>query len=156
MDATSTILKRTWPQVCENLPVFTDRFYDKLFSTNASLRELFRGIDSSVQDKHLRTMLDAFTYGRLTTPRLINLGRRYARLGIRPTHYGAIVQTMLWALEQELGVSWTLAVQNAWDDTLTRAAAALVASDRRSRHYVMSGANLIPFPMTRMRGVTST
>jgi hemoglobin-like flavoprotein len=156
MDATSTLLKLTWPQVCENLPVFTNRFYDKLFSTNPSLRELFRGIDASVQDKHLRTMLDAITNGRLNTPRVINLGRRYARLGIRSTHYGAIVQTLLWALEQQLGASWTLAVQNAWDDTLTRTAAAIVASDRRLRHYEMSGVNLIPFPSTRMRGVTTT
>ncbi len=151
MDAVNTRLLNSWRQVCENLPGFTNLFYDRLFSADPSLRELFRNIDASVQDRHLRTTLSAIVNGQVTTPRLIALGRRYAGHGVRSEHYGVIVQTLLWALEQQLGGSWTLAVQNAWDDTLTRAAAVMVASDRRVRYCELQGENLIPFPSTRMR-----
>lgn len=146
----NTRLLNSWLQVCENLPGFTNLFYDRLFSTYPSLRELFRNIDASAQDRHLRLTLGAIVNGQVSTSRLIALGRRYAGHGIRSAHYGVIVQTLLWALEQQLGRSWTLAVQNAWDDTLTRAAAVMVASDRRVRHGELSGENRIPFPTPRM------
>jgi hemoglobin-like flavoprotein len=151
MDATTILLQRSWQRVCENLPGFSNLFYGELFSTNPSLRELFRYIDADAQDKHLHAMLSAFANGQINTRRLIVLGRRYAGHGIRSAHYDVIVRTLLWTFEQQLGSSWTLAARNAWDDTLTRAAAAMIASDRRSRCGTLPGNNLIPFPLNRAR-----
>ena len=144
----NTRLLNSWRQVRENLPGFTNLFYDRLFATNPSLRELFRNIDARVQDRHLRVTLSAMVHGQLNTSRLTALGRRYAGHGVRWAHYGVIVQTLLWALEQQLGRSWTPAVQNAWDDTLTRAATVMLASDRRVRHCGFLGENPISFPST--------
>ncbi len=41
VDAMNTLLTRSWRQVCEDLPGFTNLFYDRLFTTHSSLRELF-------------------------------------------------------------------------------------------------------------------
>lgn len=145
----NTLLMHSWCQVYEDLPGFTNLFYDRLFTTHSSLRELFRHVDASAQDKHLMAMLSAIANGQVSTARLVALGRRYAGYGVRSAHYAVIVHTLLWALEQQLRASWTLSVQNAWDDTLTRAASAMVASDRRQRLCVISGDNLTLFPSAR-------
>ena len=149
MVAMNTLLIPSWLQVCEDLPGFTNLFYDRLFATHSSLRELFRHVDAGAQDKHLQATLNAIANGQVSTARLIALGRRYAGYGVRAAHYAVIVHTLLWALEQQLGATWTLAVQNAWDDTLTRAATVMVASNRRQRLCGISGDNLILFPSSR-------
>lgn len=146
MDAINPLLTTTWTMVCEDLHGFSNRFFDRLFTAYPSLRASSQHLDARAQDRHLRAILDALVNGRLSTSRLIALGRRYAGRGIRSAHYAVIVQTLLWVLEQHLGASWTLVVHNAWDDALTRAASVMVASDRRQRFGGLLGDNLVLFP----------
>ena len=150
----NTVLMMSWTQVCADLPGFSRLFYGKLFIIHPPLRQRLRIIEVAAQDRLLQTVLGAIATGRMPTRRLLALGRRLAGHDFQPTDYAVIAYTLLWALEQLLGTSWTPAVRTAWDDTLMRSATLLAVGERRRRGTPV-GANLIPFPFNRLHAILS-
>ena len=127
----TNLLILSWERLSEDLGGFAVVFYDRLFALDPALRELFHHVNMPNQDKKITAMLGALVQGRVTTDELVALGRRHAGYGVRPQHYRVVVDALLWALEHQLGSSWTPAVRTAWYDALTRAAAVMRAGDRR-------------------------
>src|SRR4029079_3062802 len=92
-------------------------FYDRLFTLDPALRSLFRG-DRSEQRHHLITTLRLAvnSLGDLESlvPIVQQLGRTYARYGVKSTQYITIGSALLWTLGRGLGDAFTPEVEAAW------------------------------------------
>ena len=56
---------------------------------------------------------------RLDFPDTVNddlkyLGERHVRYGVKPHHYEAVGQSLIWTLEQGLGKDWNEEIRDAW------------------------------------------
>jgi len=45
---------------------------------------------------------------------ICEMGRRHVNYGVKPEHYKAVGDTLLWTLKQGLGQDWNADVQEAW------------------------------------------
>lgn len=133
VSTTEQLLAVSWQQLGPKQDGLAAVFYDRLFTLDPTLRELFRNVDSSEQDKKLTGMLRALVYGTVTTDALIALGCRHADYGVLPEHYGIVADALLWSLAHQLGPTWTSAMRTAWNDTLTRVAMVMLSGERRRR-----------------------
>ena len=92
-------------------------FYTNLFSSDPSLRSLFRG-DMNEQGKRLLQMIGAavrmLDHPHRLMPTLHALGARHAGYGVRDAHYATVGAALLRTLEQGLGDAFTPTVREAW------------------------------------------
>lgn len=92
-------------------------FYERLFSQEPSLRQLFKG-DLRKQGQMLMQTL-ALAVRSLHQPQSIvpavqQLGIRHAGYGVRNEDYADVGAALLWTLEQGLGPAFTDEVREAW------------------------------------------
>ncbi len=97
-------------------------FYDKLFSMDPSLKDLFKG-DMVEQGKKLMSMIGVAVRGlsRLDTivPAVQQLGVRHAGYGVKDEDYATVAGALLWTLGQGLGDAFTEDLKQAWTDAYT-------------------------------------
>jgi hemoglobin-like flavoprotein len=105
------------------------RFYQRLFTLDPSVRPLFPD-DLTAQGRKLMDMLGLVVHGlpRVDTIRTAvqALGRRH--VSYHPEHYQAVGAALLWTLEQELGLTWTSEVREAWATAYTALAAIMTTA----------------------------
>ncbi len=111
------MVKTTFVQILPNADTFGPKFYEHLFSLDPALKTMFKE-DMAVQSKKLVRMLATLVAGldSLVTivPTLETLAIRHIGYGVRDEHYNVVGQSLVWALEQELGDAFTPEVRNAW------------------------------------------
>ena len=94
-------------------------FYDKLFTADPSLRNLFRG-GIAQQGERLMSMigsaLNLLDRPATLLPVLRQLGARHAGYGVQESHYATVGGALIQTLEQGLGVAFTDEVRQAWVD----------------------------------------
>jgi methyl-accepting chemotaxis protein len=120
VDVTPTqiaLVKSSWTQVRPLEAQVADRFYDRLFVLDPSLRGLFPE-NLSKQKVKLMDMLGRIV-ASLSTPELLvpaarELGRRHAGYAVQPAHYDTVGRALVWALERSLGHEFTSEVRQAW------------------------------------------
>jgi hemoglobin-like flavoprotein len=93
-------------------------FYQRLFTLDPKLRDLFRHADFGEQGRKLMAAL-GFVVGNLRRPDALlpvvaDLGRRHAGYGVRPPHYATVGVALLATLEEALGPAFTPDVREAW------------------------------------------
>jgi hemoglobin-like flavoprotein len=120
--------------VLENVTLM---LYDHLFELNPPLRRLFHS-SRKEQVRKLTHVLTVFVRA-LSHPQQIlavveELGRRHLTYGVREEHYATFGEALLWALQTELGDSFSPDVREAW------ASAYLFLASRMER----AAANAIP------------
>jgi len=97
-------------------------FYDKLFSLDPSLKDLFKG-DMVEQGKKLMSMIGVAVRGlsRLDTivPAVQQLGVRHAGYGVKDEDYDTVAAALLWTLGQGLGEAFTDDLKQSWTDAYT-------------------------------------
>lgn len=97
-------------------------FYDKLFSMDPSLKDLFKG-DMVEQGKKLMSMIGVAVRGlsRLDTivPAVQQLGVRHAGYGVKDEDYATVAGALLWTLGQGLGDAFTEDLKQAWTEAYT-------------------------------------
>ena len=90
---------------------------NKLFAANPNYRPMF-GNDMRIQGVKLMTMLALLVYNLhqpdQVLPAIRDLGIRHVRYGVKPADYDALMEALLWTLEQSLGDDYTPAVRDAW------------------------------------------
>jgi hemoglobin-like flavoprotein len=110
------LIRQSWVKVQPVSEQAARIFYDRLFEIAPELRALFRG-DLREQGEKLMVMLSVVIHGleRLDTLASVqDLGARHARYGVRPEHYDAVGEALLWTLERGLSASFTGEVKEAW------------------------------------------
>lgn len=94
-------------------------FYAKLFETDPSLKELFKG-DMVEQGKKLMSMIGVAVRGlsRLESivPAVQQMGVRHAGYGVKDADYDTVGGALLWTLEQGLGEGFTDDLKQSWTD----------------------------------------
>ena len=110
------LIRQSWVKVQPVSEQAARIFYDRLFEIAPELRALYRG-DLRQQGEKLMVMLSVVIHGleRLDTLASVqDLGARHARYGVRPEHYDAVGEALLWTLERGLSASFTGEVKEAW------------------------------------------
>ncbi|MCE7982930.1 MAG: hemin receptor [Caldilinea sp. CFX5] len=111
------IVQQTFAQAIPLASLVAERFYQRLFELDPTLRPLFRG-DLKQQGEKLMTMLAAAVNG-LNQPAAIadtvrQLGQRHAGYGVQPHHYTTVGEALLWTLAHFFGPAFTHEVKDAW------------------------------------------
>ncbi|MEO5685620.1 MAG: globin domain-containing protein [Chitinophagaceae bacterium] len=114
----TTLVQTTWKLFRNvNPQVIGDVFYSKLFTDVPAVKRLFRS-PMPAQYKKLIDMISMIV-GRLqeieaVTDNIREMAKRHVDYGVKPEHYKAVGDALLWTLEQGLGPDWNPAVQDAW------------------------------------------
>jgi hemoglobin-like flavoprotein len=116
------LIKKSWRNFRGIDPVVIgDVFYSKLFLDYPPLKAMFH-IPKDEQSKKLLMMLNIIV-GRLDKwdkldKEIKKLGQRHAQYGVKPHHYKAVGEALLWTLQQGLGIEWTPELKEAWETCL--------------------------------------
>lgn len=117
------IVQSTWRAVLPVGATFAELFYGRLFAVDPALRKLFKD-DMLEQGRNLTAMLSvaAANIGRIEkiSVALRNLGRRHVAYGVRPDHFRAVEDALLFALEHALIDVFTPEVKAAWQAAYRR------------------------------------
>lgn len=93
-------------------------FYERLFTLDPSLRQLF---PSDLQNQKRKLMqalaLAVESLDRMDqlTPLLEDMGRRHVGYGVTAEHYDTVGAALLWTLEQALGKTFNEELRDAWN-----------------------------------------
>jgi nitric oxide dioxygenase len=127
------LVKTTFVQILPQADEFGPKFYERLFSLDPAFKEMFKE-DIGIQSKKLVRMLATLVAGidslETVVPTLEALAIRHAGYGVRDEYYNAFGQSLMWALEQQLGEAFTLEVRNAWIATYVLIAETMKAAAR--------------------------
>lgn len=132
------LVKKTWGPFRRIDPKLVgDVFYSRLFMDNPTLRRLFPK-DMDEQYQKLLAMVNVIV-GRLN--QLDKLGediaamaRRHVSYGVRPEHYAAVGNALLWTLEQGMGKDWNAEVREAWTACYTVLADTMINASYSTEH----------------------
>jgi hemoglobin-like flavoprotein len=128
-----SLVKNSWKLLREVDPALLgDVFYSRLFLIMPAARAMFR-VDIKDQYSKLLDMLHAVVtrLDRLDeiTEEVKQLAIRHINYGVKPAHYTAVGDSLLWTLEQALGKDWNTDTADAWkscyqllSDTMIQAA----------------------------------
>lgn len=115
------LLRSSFALVKPHARQLVDVFYATLFDRHPEVAPLFEGADMAAQKRHLFAAL-ATVVRDLDRPELdpylSHLGRRHDLRGVRPEHYTAVADALLFALAQVAGPAWNEAVALAWQQAL--------------------------------------
>ena len=113
------VVKNSWKIFQDINPVLVGEvFYGKLFVSYPRLKHMFTS-PVETQSKKLVEMLSIIV-GRLDRPEefkeeIRQLAIRHVSYGVKPDHYKAVGESLLWTLEKGLGKDWNEEVQLAWE-----------------------------------------
>lgn len=112
-----TLVQNSFALVEPIAPQAAAMFYDNLFKTDPSLRNLFRG-DMVEQGGRLMSMIGSAVKMLGQQDKLIPvlqaMGRRHVGYGVTDAHYAPVGTALLLTLEQGLGDAFTPEVHQAW------------------------------------------
>lgn len=112
------LVKQSWKLLREvDSAVLGDVFYGWLFIQYPSLRSMFTGSMESQYQKFVDML--SIIVARLDRPATVaqeisQLAKSHARYGVKPEHYVAVKEALLWTLKQGLGTDWNDDVEQAW------------------------------------------
>ena len=111
------LIQQTFALAAPQAGIIAERFYQRLFVLDPTLRPLFSG-DMGEQGDKLMTML-ALVVHNLPQPETLlgavrRLGERHAHYGVQPAHYVSVGEALLWTLAQHFGPAFTDEVRAAW------------------------------------------
>lgn len=124
------LVKTAWRSFRSVDPVTVgDVFYSKLFFHHPQVKILF-GVSKEEQSRKLIDMFNMIV-GRLDRMHELRadvaaLALRHVQYGVKPKHYKAVGEALLWTLQQGLGIDWTPAVSTAWEACYNELATAMI------------------------------
>lgn len=116
------LIKASWAKVLPIKEIAADLFYGKLFELEPGVKTLFSG-DIKEQGRKLMMLLNTVVINleRLDSliPTVQELGRKHVDYDVKPEHYDAVGQALIWTLGKGLGDSFTDDVEAAWVEAYT-------------------------------------
>jgi len=101
-------------------------FYTALFSQYPEVMPLFENTTSEMQSIKLAAALNLLSENihneTVLTITLTEMGKRHQNYGALPAHYSIVADLLLASCKQNIGRSWTKAINSAWMSLLTGAA----------------------------------
>lgn len=124
------LVQESWQKIFPVKEITAERFYDRLFQLDPSLKALFKG-DIKKQGKKFTDMMDLVVGGLSSlngdlVPALRALGARHSDYGVKPHHYQILKQALFGALEESLAGDFAGETQQAWAATYDLLAQAMI------------------------------
>jgi hemoglobin-like flavoprotein len=114
-------------------------FYALLFERRPEVKPMFARTDMAEQEKKLFDTLDLVVqnleHPDVVLSHLLLLGNSHVDYGVRPEHYGPLLDALLEAMKRASGPSWTPALEAGWRDAYQAVAEIMIrgAALRRKR-----------------------
>jgi hemoglobin-like flavoprotein len=111
------LVRRSFDAIWPVRRALAQDFYSKLFELAPDARRLF---PDDMERQHLKLMdMIAAIVGALDQHDLFQslityTGRQHAHFGVRPAHYAAFGEALIWGLEQQFGAAFTPQLKEAW------------------------------------------
>lgn len=105
-------------------------FYGRLFELDPSLRGMFKAPIKEQAAKLVATLqvaVDSLDDLDALLPKLRELGRRHAELGVETRHYSLVEQALLWAITRALEGGCSAATRDAWQKLLRTISGEMIA-----------------------------
>lgn len=116
-------IRESFPGVQEVAGPLSLLFYGRLFEQDPALRPMFHG-DIAKQGLKLMQMLTAVVDNLdqldTLTPVLHAMGQRHVGYGVRPAHYQAVGDALLWAMGQAFDADFDAETKRAWGAVVTQ------------------------------------
>lgn len=129
----SNLVRSSWNKVLRIADTASDLFYERLFTMDPKLKELFPS-DMSVQKKKLIAALARIVVSLekpdVLVPLAQDLGRRHIGYGATERDYQTVGGALLWTLEQGLGELWTPELKEAWTAAYTALTGIMIEAAR--------------------------
>jgi hemoglobin-like flavoprotein len=114
------LVQKSFGQVAPIADQAASMFYDRLFEIAPAVKPLFHA-DMAEQRRKLMTMLAVVINGLsnldAVLPAASALAKRHVAYGVKPEHYDAVGEALLWTLERGLGAQWSGELKAAWSAT---------------------------------------
>jgi nitric oxide dioxygenase len=127
------LVQSSFQQVLPIADLAGELLYGRIFVLAPDSRALFED-DIRPQAKRLmgavKLAVDGLDDLENVAPFLVKLGARHARYGVRPEHFDAGREALIWVLEQGLGEAFTPDVREAWIAAWNVVAGAMLAGLR--------------------------
>ncbi len=111
------LVENSWDYILLNSAETGSIFYNKLFSLDPGLRQLFKG-DINTQSQKLVSMITFAVHKLSSFDEIIGdvkaLGAHHKKNLVQPEHYEKVAIALLWTLEKALGKEWNDEVKDAW------------------------------------------
>ncbi|MCB0082889.1 MAG: hypothetical protein KDE47_18245 [Caldilineaceae bacterium] len=111
------LVQQTFAVSAPNAGLLAERFYQRLFLLDPTLRPLFPA-DMQEQGDKLMTMLAFVVHGLNQPTQLVaavrRLGERHSHYGVQPSHYTTVGTALLDTLAAHFGPAFTPEVRDAW------------------------------------------
>lgn len=113
-----SILEKTIELIKPNSGVFTDIFYDYIFSNFPINQSMFANTDMTKQKEKLWQSLEVIVE-KIRNPKLADiflkgLGAAHVKYGVLPEHYSIIGEALIYAFKTNLGEDWTDEIEQSW------------------------------------------
>ncbi|WP_373061862.1 globin domain-containing protein [Gemmatimonas sp.] len=113
-------IRDSWMRLFPLRLIAAQRFYERLFETDASAKLLFDGTQMHVQRvKFVQTidlLVQMLDFPSNIVDELQSLARLHGGYGVTIAQYETVGAALLWALEQTLDDDWTPEVHRAWSE----------------------------------------
>ena len=120
-EASTTLIRQSWATASAAHVDTARLFYGKLFKIAPDTRPLFKN-DMAQQGRKLIATL-SFIIDHLTeldtlVPAAQDLAVRHLAYDVRPEHYSAVSEALVWSLKQLLGAEFDAKTEQAWVEVL--------------------------------------
>ncbi|WP_424812409.1 globin domain-containing protein [Roseococcus sp. YIM B11640] len=114
------LIRNSFPKLAGVAAPAAALFFRRLFAIDPTARRLFAATDLEAQGARLMATL-GFVVGSIDRPDRLRpairaLAARHASRGVRPDHYLAVGEALLWTLERGLGPDFDADLRVAWTD----------------------------------------
>ena len=114
---TVSIARESYAPLASRGAELADRFFENLFARQAAVRPFFPA-DVSDQKRQLAGTLNAILESaqklETVTPKLVELGKKYAAQGAQPVHYSAVSRVLIDTMREMWGLGWQARYTRAW------------------------------------------
>jgi len=111
------LLRRSFDAIWPVRRHFADLFYRRIFELAPDVRHLFphelEGQYFALMDM-MAAIVGALDERELFQSMTIYAGQRHAGFGVKPPHFTAFGDALIWSLEQQFGASFTPKLREAW------------------------------------------
>lgn len=125
------LVENSWDYILLNSHETGAIFYQKLFSIDPELRQMFKG-DINTQSQKLVAMITFAVHKLNNLDEIMGdvraLGVQHKNHFVKPEHYEIVATTLLWTLERALGKEWNDEVKEAWIAVYTTLSKTMIAA----------------------------
>jgi hemoglobin-like flavoprotein len=111
-------------------------FYHRFFELAPETRRLF---PADLERQHLKLMdmiaaiVGVLEEKKLFTSIIDHMGGEHAYFGVKPSHFAAFGDALIWSLEQQFGSAFTAELREAWVELYDTVQTGMIAAGRKEK-----------------------